>query len=150
MFAAQTGARRGTGPRPTVKAAIKHSEGNPLACACGMRGPSPYVKERRFFIVAGTCHRDIGRFRKHPQITLSGYRSERTSVAMDKGKSRPGGLAYRDASRPGGLAYPEDVETGRARLRVLREHGQLRTSVLTNGGTRNRKLIKSGCTANFP
>ena len=26
-----------------------HGEGNLLAGACGMRGPSPYVKERRFF-----------------------------------------------------------------------------------------------------
>ena len=31
MFAAQTGAWRGTGPRPTVKAAIKHGEGQALA-----------------------------------------------------------------------------------------------------------------------
>ena len=30
-----------------------HSEGNPLACACGMARdrPSPYVKGERFFIV---------------------------------------------------------------------------------------------------
>ena len=31
MFAAHTGAWRGTGPRPTVKAAIKHGEGQALA-----------------------------------------------------------------------------------------------------------------------
>ena len=53
------------------------------------------LRERAaFFTVAGTCHRDVGRFMKHPQITLSVHRSERTSVAMDKGKSRPGGLSY--------------------------------------------------------
>ena len=42
MFAAQTGAWRGTGPRPTVKAAIKPGEGQALALREG----------KRFFIVA--------------------------------------------------------------------------------------------------
>ena len=37
MFAAQTGAWRGTGPRPTVKAAIKHGEGQALALREGRR-----------------------------------------------------------------------------------------------------------------
>ena len=47
MFAAQTGAWRGTGPRPTVKAAIKPGEGQALALREGVafffivaRGPS--------------------------------------------------------------------------------------------------------------
>ena len=31
MFAVTTGAWRGTGPRPTVKGAIKHGEGQALA-----------------------------------------------------------------------------------------------------------------------
>ena len=44
MFAAQTSAWRGTGPRPTVKAAIKHGEGQVF--------PPPYVKEKRFFTAA--------------------------------------------------------------------------------------------------
>ena len=26
--------------------ALRHGEGNPLACACGMRGPSPYGSQR--------------------------------------------------------------------------------------------------------
>ena len=30
-------------------------EGNPLACACGMRGPSPYGKGGVFFRSAGAC-----------------------------------------------------------------------------------------------
>ena len=25
---------------------LRHGEGNPLACACGMRGPSPYGSRR--------------------------------------------------------------------------------------------------------
>ena len=47
MFAAQPGAWRGTGPRPTVKAAIKHGEGQALALREGRRfftlsrGPVP-------------------------------------------------------------------------------------------------------------
>ena len=35
MFTVQTGAWRGTGPRPTVKAAIRHGEGLSLALRCG-------------------------------------------------------------------------------------------------------------------
>ena len=50
---------RGTGPRPTVKAAIKHGEGQVF--------PPPYVKERRFFHrSAGDRLLDIERFMKHP------------------------------------------------------------------------------------
>ena len=30
--------------------------------------PPPYVKGQRFFTVAGTCHRDVERFMKHPQL----------------------------------------------------------------------------------
>ena len=41
-------ARRGTGPRPTVAGEFWHGEGNPLACACGMRGPKPYGSTARF------------------------------------------------------------------------------------------------------
>ena len=37
---------------PRSLACADDGEGNPLACACGMRGPSPYVKGRRFFTVA--------------------------------------------------------------------------------------------------
>ena len=27
---------------------LRHSKGNPLACACGMRGPTPYGEGNRF------------------------------------------------------------------------------------------------------
>ena len=60
MFAAQTGAWRGTGPRPTVKAAMRQS-------SIARDRQSPYVKGRRFFTVAGACHRDVERIMKHPQ-----------------------------------------------------------------------------------
>ena len=48
----------------------QHGEGNPLACACGMRGPSPYVKWDVFSLQRGGCHRDVERFMKHPQLSL--------------------------------------------------------------------------------
>ena len=59
MFAAPPGAWRGTGPRPTVKAALKHSEGQALALREGAAFFSP---ER------GACPRDVERFMKHPRI----------------------------------------------------------------------------------
>ena len=67
---------RGTGPRPTVKGSVffivvrgpvprefvetkqtsprpGHGEGNPLACACGMRGPKPYGAAVQFWLGEG-------------------------------------------------------------------------------------------------
>ena len=43
--------------RPTVKAAIKHGEGQALALREG----------RRFFTVAGACHRAVEQIMKHPR-----------------------------------------------------------------------------------
>ena len=47
-------------PRPFPRS--RHSEGNPLACACGMRGPKPYGKQHAFLAVArGPVPRDRSR-----------------------------------------------------------------------------------------
>ena len=62
------------GPRPTMKGTVfyrsagacpprsMHGEGNPLAGACGIRGPSPYGEGAAFF------HRDVERIMKSPLI----------------------------------------------------------------------------------
>ena len=44
-----------------------YGEGNPLACAYGMRGPKPYGNPGRFFIVArGPVPRERGMARDRP------------------------------------------------------------------------------------
>ena len=50
-----------------------HCEGNPLACACGMRGPKPYGEVPFFSVARGPVPRDVERFMKHPQLYTLNY-----------------------------------------------------------------------------
>ena len=56
MVAAQTGAWRGTGPRPTVKAALKHGEGQALALREGEAFCAPQQNASR---PGGLSYKDI-------------------------------------------------------------------------------------------
>ena len=70
--------------------------------------PSPYVKGKRFFIVAReTVRRErwsakaMARDRPSPYGEGGGFLPPRPRLARRPIASRPGGLSYRDASKPG-------------------------------------------------
>ena len=76
-----------SGPTDLKPAEISHQlhgEGNPLGCACGMRGPSPYGKRHAFFPRrAGACPPRVLDPREKRTQTNAVFRSDR-GTARDR------------------------------------------------------------------
>ena len=84
--------------------------GNPLGCACGIRGPPRYGIGRVSSRLRGTgSFRSVGPLMSIEKCA-SPYQGPSDLNNVYSVASRPGGLSYGEASRPGGLSYREGIE----------------------------------------
>ena len=104
-----------------------HGEGNPLACACGMRGPSPYVllsdhitpvgQDRLILTRSGSGDPELQRWARY--LPAGRPLASRPGRRADRKKSRPGGFSYRTHRN---MKHPR-FDTGEGQALALRDGG---------------------------
>ena len=95
-----------------------HGEGNPLACADGMRGPSPYVKGRHFsHRSAGACPPRSLHGAGNPLASACGIRGPKPYVKGRRFFHRSAGAYHRDVERD--MKAPQLIGIRRSRTTVI-------------------------------
>ena len=105
-------------PRALDSSCASDGEGNPLGCACGIRGPSPYgAGGGVFYRSAGACPpRSPSSRCVSPSVVCDRLITNGSGSGDPDLQSGPDALA----SRPGGLSYQKGIETRMHNLQIVR------------------------------